>query len=455
MNTLQNELDRYKDNVSIYLTGRTTQYGNVYGIAFYYDDLKGKKSRKVITGKKEDLPKKREAFLSDLFMQKQEASKTDLPAVSMAATPPPLQAPSCNVTLNKAIGDFLKQYEPTVSYQTFKGEKTNTNNISRILGNTLVKDITFEDFQSLVNTIARGKDGKQASPKTVRNHIISFKRIMKYCRKKKWISADDLELIIDDIKIPTFITDCGHEESVKEQKALTCEEAAKVLFDLKSNRRYYLVAYILFLTGLRPQEFFALEKNDLVKEVDHNTKQEYYFINIRQALVIQDKNKATGNGRIFKIGTTKNKGTRRKVPATKRVFQYFDELEKLLISNGYRKKSLDLDNETMVMVDRNGNLMDEHAFGVNMVRYLQRNGDSKRFTLGMPRHFYQDQLDILGAGETDIEKAVGHVINSVAERNYKVNQEYIKRLLPYVEQLGDLLENALVTLEALEASETI
>ena len=63
--------------------------------------------------------------------------------------------------------------------------------------------------------------------------------------------------------------------------------------------------------------------------------------------------------------------------------------------------------------------------------------------------------NILGAGETDIEKAVGHVIDSVAERNYKVNQEYIRRLLPYVEQLGDLLENALVTLEALEASETI
>ena len=160
------------------------------------------------------------------------------------------------------------------------------------------------------------------------------------------------------------------------------------------------------------------------------------------------RNLGLGNMNIFEIGTTKNKGSRKKVPATKRVFQYFDELEKLLISNGYRKKSLDLDNETMVMVDRNGNLMDEHAFGVNMVRYLQRNGDSKRFTLGMPRHFYQDQLDILGAGETDIEKAVGHVINSVAERNYKVNQEYIKRLLPYVEELGDLLENALVALEA-------
>lgn len=68
----------------------------------------------------------------------------------------------------------------------------------------------------------------------------------------------------------------------------------------------------------------------------------------------------------------------------------------------------------------------------------------------MPRHFYQDQLDILGAKETDIEKAVGHVIDSVAERNCKINQEYIKRLSPYVEELGDLLENTLVTLEASE-----
>ena len=82
------------------------------------------------------------------------------------------------------------------------------------------------------------------------------------------------------------------------------------------------------------------------------------------------RNLGLGNMNIFEIGTTKNKGSRKKVPATIRVFQYFDELEKLLISNGYRKKSLDLDNETMVMVDRNGNLMDEHAFGVNMVRYL-------------------------------------------------------------------------------------
>ncbi len=160
------------------------------------------------------------------------------------------------------------------------------------------------------------------------------------------------------------------------------------------------------------------------------------YVNIRQALVKQK------NGRAFDIGTTKNKGSRQKVPATSIIFSYFDELERLMIQDGSRKKSIETGNENMVMVDRNGNIVDEHAFGANMIRYLQRNGDCKKFTLGMPRHFYQDQLDILGVNINDVEKAVGHVIDTVAERHYKVNEEYIKRLAPYIDQLGALLENA-------------
>ena len=295
------------------------------------------------------------------------------------------------------------------------------------MGDMLVKDITFDDFQNLVNTISQGKNGKHAAPKTVRNHIISFKRVMKYCRKKKWISAEDFELITSDIKIPTYITDNNHEEQVREEKALTCAEAKGVLENLKRNKRYYLVAKILFLTGMRPQEFFALEKKDLVQDGG--------YLNIRQALVKQK------DGRAFDIGTTKNKGSRRKVPATSRLFHYFDELERLMAEDGSRKKSVAMGNENMVIVDRNGNIIDEHAFGVNLVRYLQRNGDCKKFTLGMPRHFYQDQLDILGANMNDVEKAVGHVIDTVAERHYKVNEEYIRRLAPYIEQLGAILEN--------------
>ena len=128
--------------------------------------------------------------------------------------------------------------------------------------------------------------------------------------------------------------------------------------------------------------------------------------------------------------------------AIEELFHYFDELEKLLQDDGSRKKSVSMGNENFIIVDKNGNIIDEHAFGINMVRYLQRNGNCKKFTLGMPRHFYQDQLDILEANINDVEKAVGHVINTVSERHYKVNEQYLKRLLPYVEELGIMLENA-------------
>lgn len=367
------------------------------------------------------MEQKRIDFLTELCQQMQNPVVTTTPL-----------APVCTVTVRDAIEAFLKQYEPTVSHQTFLGEKTNTNNISRIMGDMLVTDVTFDDFQNFVNVISKGKGGNPAAPKTVRNHIITFKKVMMCCQKKRWISADDYELITSDVKIPTYVTDGGHEEKVKEKKSLTCTEAREVLEALKSNRRYYLVARILFLTGMRPQEFFALEKKDLVQDEG--------YINIRQALVKQDKTK--GAERTFDVGTTKNRGSRRKVPATERVFHYINELEKFLVADGSRKKSIPAGNENMIIVDRNGNLIDEHAFGVNMVRYLQRNGDCKRFTLGMPRHFYQDQLDILGANVNDVEKAVGHVIETVAEKHYKVNEQYLKRLLPYIDQLGTILENA-------------
>ena len=428
---IMNQLGEH-GKASIYPTGRRNKKGEaVYGISFYYNDIKGCRQRKVITGNKEELLQKRINFLNSIYLQKLEA--LNIAETTTAANPSVTASlsPACTVTLKRAIEEFLIQYEPTVSHSTFLGEKTNTNNITRIMGDMLIKDITFDDFQSLVNTISQGKNGNQAAPKTVRNHIISFKRIMKYCRKKKWISADDLELITSDIKIPTYITDNDHEEEVKEEKALSCEEAKKVLESLKKNTRYYLVAKILLLTGMRPQEFFALEKSDLVKKEG--------YIHIRQALIRQ--NTKIGNNRLYGIGTTKNKGSRRKVPATPLLFHYFDELESLMMKDGSRKKSIAMGNETMVIVDKNGNIIDEHAFGINMVRYLQRNGNCKKFTLGMPRHFYQDQLDILGANINDVEKAVGHVINTVSERHYKVNEQYLKRLLPYVEDLGVMLEN--------------
>ena len=36
---------------------------------------------------------------------------------------------------------------------------------------------------------------------------------------------------------------------------------------------------------------------------------------------------------------------------------------------------------------------------------------------------------------------MGHVIDTVAEKSYKVNQQYLKRLIPYTEELENLLDD--------------
>jgi len=438
------ELSRYQNEVSIYPTNRRNKYGisvpSGYGIAFYYEDLSGKKMRKVFTGKdKDSLPQKRVEFLKDLYQKKMKAQQTEpmscmAPAVSPVYTVPvPIVQPvSCTITVEKAVDDFMKFYKPTVSYQTYLGEMTNANHIKRILGTKLVAEITFNDFQHLVNVISAGRNGKPAAPKTVLNIMISFKRIMRYCRKQKWLSRDDLELITTDIRIPTFVTDNNHEAEVKESKFLDYAGAGEILHVLETNQRYYLTARILFLTGLRPQEFFGLKKSDLHPEGQ--------YIEIKNAMVVQEQRK-TGD-RKFEIGTTKNKYSIRKVPATREVFQFFDKLEKLMKSTGCRQKSYEHGNENMVIVDKNGNLMDVHSFGENLNRYIQRKAPGKKFTLNMPRHCYQDYLDMLGAKDSDVEKAVGHTLGKVSERYYKVNDAYLTRLIPYLDEMGKNIESA-------------
>lgn len=410
-----------------------------YGIAFYYLYAENKKERKVFSGKdKAALLKKRIDFLIQMQMERQQkpaapvSPHTPVSPLSMASPLAPVSPAVCQETVKSAMETYMAGYKKTVAFKTYQAEKSNANKINAIMGNKKITEVTFQDFQNLVNEVSKGRNGKAAAEKTVDNIIILFKRLMKFCRRNKWITADDLDIITSDVRIPTYVTDNNHAQEVKESKFLTYEEAGETLRILEDNPRYYLTLRILFLTGLRPQEFFALEHQDL------NRNEQY--IEIRQALVVQERRKESD--RMFGIGTTKNRTSIRKVPAIPKVFEYFDELENLLKSSGSRLAAIEKGNGNKVLVDRNGNIVDEHSFGTNMSRYLKRRGAARNVTLGMPRHCYQDYLDELGANDKDVEKAVGHTIPSVSERNYKVRALYLKRLLPYLERMEKELEAA-------------
>lgn len=60
----------------------------------------------------------------------------------------------------------------------------------------------------------------------------------------------------------------------------------------------------------------------------------------------------------------------------------------------------------------------------------------------MPRHCFPDHFDKPGAGDKNVNKAVGHVINDVAAQYHKTNNSDIERLIPLSESMGKEIENA-------------
>lgn len=432
MNGVEMELDKYSKNISIYLTGKTDKKGNPsYGIAFYYDDLSGRRERKVFTGKdKETLIGRRTEFLTELYYEK--AKQENLKASEAVCSGSLYRkieiqnAPACNVTIGEAVERHLKLYKARVEYKTYKGVESTSKHIVKYLGKKKVNEITFDDFQKLVNHTAIGKDGKPVSEKLVKNVKNFFIQLMKYCRKQRWLTGEDVGCIIEDVKIPTMVTKYD-----KNSKFIKMNQLGKIFMGLKDNRRYYLVSRILVLTGMRGQEIFALKKEDLMRKEG--------MIKVCRALVEQDPNQR--GGRHYEIGHTKTEESVRYVPAIPEVFEYLDEHEQFLINNGSRKKADKLGNGEFLFVDCNGNLIDKNQWCSNLKLYIDRHMSGCSMTLHMLRHCYITYLEKAGAADSDVDKSVGHVLTSVSDKSYRADSlAYIKRLMPYISQMAEDIE---------------
>ena len=443
--TLQEELDTFIKNVSIYPARRDAGGNPVkLGIAFYYLDRDGKKMRKVLTGNPgEDMMKKREAFLAALHQEKEKGNTSPAacqiplctPQKVMISSPSyelPVQPvfPVCGILVRDAVDRQLKEYRPTVSHQTYCGVVSQANHVKRLLGGKRVGEIMNSDFQYLVNTLSVKADGSPAAPKSIEGTKIYFRSFIRFCWKQKWISADDRDRIIADVKTPTIVSGSNHEQEVKESKYKTYEELGNILHVLSGNRKYYYVVRIFLLTGLRPQEFFALKKDDLYPQEG--------YIHIWQAQINVEK--TLESDRTVKIGFTKNKQSMRKVPAVPAVFEYLKELEKIQTEDGSRQRALRNCMDSLVIVDRNGKMASLRYFGRNMKNYQIQHGITSPFLLDMGRHCYQDNLDGLGAKDEDVERAVGHTLANVANRHYKTCDHYLRRLPPFIEDMNRLIE---------------
>lgn len=430
-------LNQYKNNISIYPIDRVDKNGvKMLGMAFYYERLDGMKGRKVCSGvTHEELYNKRSAFLIDLYYQRKAIKEAARQAEAVPLVPPvissmpymPQSSMGNDKTVSEVIDEFMVYHKNEVHYATYEADVSNAKHIKRHLGDRQISSLKYSDILEMINKVAEGNEKGPASKKTVENVRSFFTQVVKFARKEKLLSAEDVDIITTGIKIPKKA-----KKYDKNTKFHSYEEIGRALRILKKNPRYYCIHKILLLTGMREQEFFALSKTAL--------KRDGNYIQVSSAIKKQDLK----NGhRAFEIGETKNEWSVRRVPAIPEVFFYFDELEKYQIKSGGRAKSYKKGNGDLVVVDREGNSVNEHTFIENYRKYIDRNAPGAYYPLNDSRHCFKTHLEKLHADYRNIEIAMGHQLSGIGDINYRGdNDAYIEELFPYIEEMAEKINEA-------------
>lgn len=152
---------------------------------------------------------------------------------------------------------------------------------------------------------------KNVSNKTLKDIMIVFKAILKFCQRKY-----DIDYKLDLMSMPK----CEQEEI----KILTDREKNKLEnYCLKSNKLRNIGIAICLNTGLRIGEICALTWNNI------NLNEKFFLINKSLQRVYKGKKDT-----IIKINTPKTKKSVRKIPISKKIYNKLYDLKKFNNYNG-------------------------------------------------------------------------------------------------------------------------
>ena len=321
----ERELQYYEEQTKKYGIGsifeREAQSGKK-GIAFYYEKANGKKDRKQFSGMtEEELLKKREDFLKGVARDKCMADLGLSDVIEMPNTATSQQKIMNELaSLKSAVEESKKRYkdatvreivnevldirknDKNIGHSGWMDLRTRGNNIIKFMGDKHISDLTHQDVVRFVADFSISRE-KPYSEKTIKNLRAFFCKVMEYAQKHGYMSRDQLEDITSDIAIPNNVKSHNKNERFIDYDELGfCMARLHMPKTTKQNHTckstdgmvYYLTGRIFFLTGMRPQELFSLEFNDLFRDKK--------YIVVRNALKQQD----TKNGsRKFQKGTTK------------------------------------------------------------------------------------------------------------------------------------------------------
>ena len=427
-------------------------------IAFQYDDLNGNRMGRLTRSAptKELLLAKRIAFLTEAYKkmvaelnQVQAPSNYILDEVNYTMSEMPVYQPINNKKdglISDTIAAFLDSKRNT-SYGNQKSYLYYGNHLLNYLGkDRLWSTVTHKDLNDFLYWLMAHK--KTPYSESYMKEMIRFiKALAYYAKRHKHLDSDDYEDLISDLVIPSEAVKYDPNKVFLNYAELGNTLAkihltsTKKVVNNNSNKStdgliYYLVAMIIVLTGLRTQEVFALKREDLHREEN--------YIHVERALNKVEKD----NRETYEIGTTKTTGSVRDVPAIDAVFDYFDELERLMVRTGSRKKSIKNGNRDLLFVNKDGNIMNLITFGRRFKIYMQARitRHDRLFKMYDMRHEFKNFVEMEGPAGIypDVEAAMGHKPHDVGSSYYRSlsARTHIKHLLPIIETVHKNIDEA-------------
>lgn len=366
------------------------------GFAFYYITGDGGKKRKVVTGSsREELKSKATAFLNKVENECLEALCKADGALREAVRPR---------TFMEASHEWFEKYKMgEKSFPSVESRKFSISAINKVIGEMNVSDIDNDVASDMIMKCSIKAGGGYYSRGRVDKLQQAFRMVMEYSRKKGYCAC-----VPDKVKLSGRLTTVD-----KDSRFLDLEQLALVHKVLEDNARYRTLFHLLFATGLRQEEAFALKVGDF--RVTRNRKgKENAEASICKTVVETE-------GHVYKIvNRTKTAKSRRKVYIPKVIYDmvmkyYEDTAGKETASQKAQRKANG--TEGCIFVNQDMKPLNKRTFERNFESYIKRNGRGAinfKVTLHMLRHsFVSLHLDDMGIEQ--VSKLIGDSYKTTSE----------------------------------------
>ena len=331
--------------------------------AFFYTVAGGERKRKVVTGNsEEELVRKAQGFLEEKdreYLEKLEAERRDAEWEERPRT------------LEEAGEEWYGEYcQSDVTYSSKASRGCSLKALCKAAGGVPVQEIDTQKAQEIVKGCSVREDGGYFS----RSHVDKLQQVlfmvMEYAAGKGYCTEIPKKGPLDR----------NLTEPNPDDRFLDRERIREIFDAVQDNPRYRVFLRLLFATGLRQEEAFALNEKDFRIMKDGNVE-----VNIHKVVREVEKN------RFIIVEGAKTKRSIRRVYIPYGIYEEVMEYHRDCTGRETEEQArLREENGTVGTIFVNSKMqpVNKRTFQHNYEKYLRKRGISYKINLHMYRHSF-------------------------------------------------------------------